>query len=199
MLRGGINQVSDEELITRSRAAQDQHERNAVIEELFQRHYHRVALWCVRWTGDGQKAQDLAQEIFLKVHCNLNSFHGNSKFTTWLYTVSRNHCVNSDLASRSGECVELDEILSATLQSRDLNPEEQFVLQSKLAVAKELIDRHLDETERQVLLLHYVEGFSLRMVGRLLKLTNTSGAKAYIVSGHRKLKVAVERLKARVG
>lgn len=193
-----MNQISDEELIARSRAALDQHERNAVIEELFHRHYQRVALWCVRWTGDGQKAQDLAQEIFLKVHRNLDSFHGDSKFTTWLYTVSRNHCINSDMASRSRECVELDEVLSSTLRSREPNPEEQFVFERKLATAKELIDRHLDETERQVLLLHYVEGLSLRMVSRLLKLTNTSGAKAYIVSGHRKLKVAMERLKASV-
>jgi RNA polymerase sigma-70 factor (ECF subfamily) len=193
-----MREETDEELIARSRTAATEDVRNNIIEELFGRHYRRVALWCIRWTGDREAAQDLAQEIFLKVHRNLDSFQGGSRFTTWLYTVSKNHCINSGMSSRLRECVELDEVLSATLQSADPNPEQQLSSLRQVALARELVDRCLDDTERRVLLLHYVEGWSLPMVSRALKLTNPSGAKAYIVSGHRKLKSAVERLKSNV-
>ena len=192
-----MNQGTDEELIARSRAASGPEERNEAVEQLFERHYQRVALWCLRWKGDREEAQDLAQEIFLKVHRSLDSFQGGSKFTTWLYTICRNHCINAGVAARSRECVELDDALSATLQSDDPDPEEQLSTRRRWEAARELIERHLDEMERRVLLLHFVEGWSLPMVSRALNLTNPSGAKAYMVSGQRKLKSAVERWKPR--
>lgn len=189
--------MTDEDLIGRARAPSSEEDRRASVEALFERHYSRVALWCLRWTGNREEAKDLAQDVFMKVYRNLDSFQGGSKFTTWLYTVCRNHCINAGMASRSRECVELDEALKATLASREPGPEEQLVAQRKLNEARELVERNLDETERQVLMLHYVEGLSLPMVTRALNLTNASGAKAHIVSGNRKLKLAVERWKAR--
>lgn len=192
-----MHQATDEELIAEARAARNPADRNAIVEQLFERHYRRVALWCLRWTRNRDDAQDLAQEIFLKVYRNLDSFQGSSKFTTWLFTVCRNHCINSATTARSRECAELDEILTATLPSVEPDPEQQLFTRRHWAAARELMDQHLDETERHVLLLHYAEGLSLPMVTRVLNLTNASGAKAYIVSSHRKLKAAVERWKAR--
>lgn len=188
---------TDEDLIARSRVASGLEERNRIIEQLFERHYSRVAVWCLRWTGNRDEAQDLAQEIFLKVHRSLDSFQGGSKFSTWLYMVCRNHCFNANAASRGKESLELDDALSATLSSSDPNPEQAFAANARWLGAKEMMERHLDETERKVLLLHYVEGWSLPMVSRSLQLTNASGAKAYIVSGMRKLKSAADRWKAK--
>lgn len=189
---------SDEELIEQARAASDIEARNRIIEELFQRHYRRVALWCLRWAGHYDQAEDLAQDIFLKVHRSLHLFQGQSKFTTWLYMVCRNHCINAGTASRSKECVEIDDALASTLAAGDPNPEEEIATQRRWATARDLIDHNLDETERKVFLLHHVEGWSLPMVSRALQLTNASGAKAYLVSAQRKLKTAVARWKARV-
>ena len=186
-----------EDLIARSRVASGLEERNRIIEQLFERHYSRVSEWCLRWTGNREEAQDLAQEIFLKVHRSLDSFQGGSKFSTWLYMVCRTHCSNATAASRGKESLELADALSATLSSSDPNPEQAFAANARWLGAKEMMERHLDETERKVLLLHYVEGWSLPMVSRSLQLTNASGAKAYIVSGMRKLKSAADRWKAK--
>lgn len=187
---------TDEELIASWRSAQSENQRNKLVGQLFERHYRRVALWCLRWSGDREQAKDLTQDIFLKVHRSLDTFQGGSKFTTWLYTISRNHCINAGMASRSQECVELDEVLYGVLQSPEPSPEQQLASGRQMAHARELLDRHLDQTERQVLLLHYVEGWTLPAVTRALKLTNASGAKAFMISGHRKLKTAVDRWRA---
>jgi hypothetical protein len=57
------------------------------IDELFRRHHRRVALWCLRLAGERETAADWAQEVFLIAYKNLGSFRGESKFSTWLYTI----------------------------------------------------------------------------------------------------------------
>ncbi|MBL8213703.1 MAG: sigma-70 family RNA polymerase sigma factor [Bryobacterales bacterium] len=190
---------SDEDLIEQARAATSMEERNALTEQLFERHYRRVALWCLRWCGSREQAEDLAQEIFLKVHRNLASFQRQSKFTTWLFMVCRNHCINSGMAARSSEAVELDQDLMSTLAAAGPDPEQSLAQAKRRELALELIHRNLDPTEREVFVLHHVEGWSLPMVSRALQLNNASGAKAYLVSAQRKLKTAVARWRARTG
>src|SRR6516162_9464645 len=91
--------LSDEELVNRYRAVADP-QRGEFIDQLFERHRTRVAAWCYRMTGDVDSATDLAQEVFLKAFQNLESFRGQSKFTTWLYSIARNHCMDA-LKSRA--------------------------------------------------------------------------------------------------
>ena len=41
-----------------------------------------------------EEGEDAAQEVLVKAYRNINSFEGNSKFSTWLYTIAKNHCLN---------------------------------------------------------------------------------------------------------
>jgi hypothetical protein len=56
----------------------------------------------------------------------------------------------------------------------------------------------LTPVEAQVMMLHFGEDMPLATISRLLKMENASGAKAYVVSAKRKLKVAVDRWTARM-
>jgi RNA polymerase sigma factor (sigma-70 family) len=49
-------------------------------------------------TGARQAAADLVQEVFLKAYRHMESFRGDSKFTTWLHTMARNHCLDARVA-----------------------------------------------------------------------------------------------------
>jgi DNA-directed RNA polymerase specialized sigma24 family protein len=51
-----------------------------VANDLFARHYERMARWCYRFTGDRESAAYLAQNVFLKAHRNLDTFRGISQF-----------------------------------------------------------------------------------------------------------------------
>ena len=57
---------------------------------LYQLHNKRVYSVCLRMTKDVAEAEDLAQEAFMQVFRNLNSFRGNSAFATWLYRIAVN-------------------------------------------------------------------------------------------------------------
>lgn len=43
---------------------------------------------------DKDEAEDAAQEVFLKIYKNISTFEGGSKFSTWLYSIMKNHCLN---------------------------------------------------------------------------------------------------------
>ena len=71
---------SDEALFEEWRKRTDA-DRDALIDELFGRHYERVARWCLRFAGDREQAADLAQDVFLKAYRHLDSFRGASRST----------------------------------------------------------------------------------------------------------------------
>jgi hypothetical protein len=90
-----LEQFSVEELVAQARALAGSQEGDRLANELFRRHYSQVACWCLRTTGDRELAADLAQEIFVRAHQHLKSFQGQSKFSTWLYSIARNQCMNA--------------------------------------------------------------------------------------------------------
>jgi RNA polymerase sigma-70 factor, ECF subfamily len=181
--------LTDEQLIAEAR--RDPGAAARVLEELFERHYARVALWCLRFTGDRDRAADLTQDIFLKVRNSLQSFQGEAKFTTWLYTVCRNHCFNDWKTRRNpAEAVPADEWDRWMSDTPDHDA--RIEREQRMAVAEEWLAR-LEPLERQAFTLHYAEEIPLDSITRLLALTNASGAKAYIVSARRKLSESVRR------
>ena len=188
--------LSDEELIDRYRAVGGP-QREEFLNQLFQRHHTRVAAWCYRMTGDVDSAADLAQEVFLKAFQNLDSFRGQSKFTTWLYSIARNRCMDA-LRSRAatplsaGEAVleRVEDVRAGELLSSMERREAEETV-------RQFIRETLDETEATVMTLHYVHELPLDAVTRTLKLMNTSGAKAYVVSARRKLARAFHEWKER--
>jgi len=188
-----FGELSDEELLTVSRKESGS-ERDAAVNELFSRHYERVARWCLRFTGDRDSAADLAQDVFLKAHRHLGSFQGTSRFSTWLYAIVRNESLNRLHASSP---VMEDEEVLADVAALEAGPEELAERRHRGNRLREFLLTTLDQTERAVFTLHFGDEMPLDAITRLLGLDNNSGAKAYIVSAKRKLAKAAKRLRAR--
>jgi len=80
---------SDEELMARYREGS----RDA-FEELFSRHHRRVIRFCYRMTGDRSRAEEAAQEVFLRIARAAPTYHPTAKFTTWMFTIARRTTLN---------------------------------------------------------------------------------------------------------
>jgi len=186
-----MERFTDEELVERCQAAEGSAAREPFLNALFQRHHTKIASWCYYITGDVNSAVDLAQEVCVKAFQGIHTFRRGAKFTTWLYSITRNHCLD-ELRSkkrRVEETAELpDEIEDWGLESADSAIERN----QSGELMRKLMRESLDETETKVMTLHYVHELPLESVSRMLKLTNVSGAKAYVVSARRKLKRAHE-------
>jgi RNA polymerase sigma-70 factor, ECF subfamily len=64
------------------------------FQNMYETYYQLVHRVCYRYTKNREEADDLAQEIFLKVHGSFAGFEGNSQPSTWLYRVATNHCLD---------------------------------------------------------------------------------------------------------
>jgi RNA polymerase sigma-70 factor (ECF subfamily) len=181
--------LSDEMLLYALRVASEQKTIDRLFEEIFDRYHARVVNWCYAVARNRDAALDLAQEVFLKVFRSLNAFRGDSRMSTWIYVITRNHCLNS-LRKR-----EVDPIGCAA--QIPLTVEGENGLDAHLALEKaesfeniyRTISSILTPMEARVLWLHFACDLTLASITRQLLLSNRSGAKAFIVSAKRKLKL----------
>jgi RNA polymerase sigma-70 factor (ECF subfamily) len=182
---------SDESLVFLLCNAVDQQTVDDLFNELFRRYQHRVSAWCGRLTRNPERVPDLVQEVFLRAYRRLHTYRGDSRFSTWLYVITRNHCLNA-LKKRGTEPAESSEAMPFDLPDPDGH-------QIHLAIEKDqsfrsmwrLIYDTLTPTEARVMALHYGHGLSFAVITRQMMLSNPSGAKAYIVNARRKLKAVL--------
>lgn len=141
---------------------------------LLARHGSGVLRFIIRMTGaEKPQAEDLLQEIFMKVIERRRNYDPGQKFSTWLYSIARNHCIDFLRTESYRRHSSLDAPLSMEeeggavvidfIRSDEKDQEERaFDLE-----VKELIDigvRGLKEEFREVFLLREVEGLSLEEI-----------------------------------
>lgn len=184
----------DEELIARHQEEKASAQPLSSFGELFERHNKHVVAWACRMSGNYELAHDLAQDVFMKVLTRLDDFRAESRFTTWLYTVTRN-CYRDYLKARSSRPYEVGDAALQTAAPVTMNDGEiELEMQrTRKLVVKLLRDAKLDRIEIRAAKMHYCEEMSLDQVTTALGLTNASGAKAPIVSARRKLRAAAAR------
>jgi len=186
--------LSDEELIAEYNLAPASDRSRQLLDELFHRHRGRVIAWCYRLTGNRDLAPDLAQDVFVKAYSSLDTFRRDSKFTTWLYVIARNRC-RDEARARATRRREVPEDNIVDIPSELNEALAALAAGDARHMVRMLMDDVLDETEKRVMALHYGHDMRLDAITTALGLTNTSGAKAYIVSAKRKLNAAVTRWK----
>jgi RNA polymerase sigma-70 factor (ECF subfamily) len=187
-----MDALSDEELVAQYRLAPASDRSRQLLDELFRRQRARVIAWCYRLTGDSSLAPDLAQDVFVRAYSSLDMFRRDSKFTTWLYAIARNRCRDEHRA-RATRPREAPEDAMVDVPSDRNDALAALEARDARTVVRTMMDEVLDETEKRVMTLHYGHDMRIDAITTALALTNTSGAKAYIVSAKRKLNAAVKR------
>jgi len=104
----------------------------AAWEEIVQRYHRRIYNVCYRFAGDAENAQDLTQEVFIKMYRTLNTYDsGKGAFMTWVTTITRNLLVDHFRKSKGDRITDsLDSVSSEHEDSQPLS--EQIADQSLL-------------------------------------------------------------------
>jgi RNA polymerase sigma factor (sigma-70 family) len=168
------------------------------VAVLFERYHRHVVAWACRITGSYELARDLAQEVFIKASGGIETFRGDAQVTTWLYTITRN-CCRDYLRKRASRPREVDERALAAAPPVIENAALRWLEAQHAAILVRglMQDAKLDPTEARAFRLHCGSGVPLQVVTRRLGLTNTSGARACLVSARRKLRRSAERWQRR--
>lgn len=183
--------VPDEELLRIVRSGGDVERRRAAATELVTRYRDSVYLWCFRYTRDVERSLDLSQDVLASVWERIETFEGRAKFSSWIYAVTRNRCID---ASRHVSYL-LDEEAVANAADRAPLPDAALYDEHDEQWLLHTIRSELEPDEQQAIWLRCVERMGIDDVTRVMKLENASGARTVLQRARKKLRAALERRK----
>ncbi|MGE0710710.1 MAG: sigma-70 family RNA polymerase sigma factor [Planctomycetota bacterium] len=159
-------EASDHELLERYRRGDAR-----AMDVLVDRHAATVYAFVFRFHGDPTLAEDLTQEVWLKVIRHAGSFEGRSRFTTWVYRIARNVCLDHlrhrqrhpDLARSEGDPFALEELEAGGAPPLERASRKELAAQVADAVAS------LPERQREVFLLREQQELTFTEIADVLE------------------------------
>lgn len=144
------------------------------FDELVTRYQSRLLNFVFRTIGDREKAEDLVQEVFVRVYRHLQRFDRSKKFSTWIYTIASNLAKN-ELRNRSRNPLILFQTIRKTWQDDDrplqfedhsARPDDLFRKRHLRALVEQSVDQ-LPEHHKQVFVLRELEGKSYEEIAEI--------------------------------
>ncbi len=150
---------------------------SAIIEEgkselfsiLYDRYADKVYRKCISFAHDRDIAQDMVQDVLLKVFTQLNKFKGKSRFSTWLYAITYNFCVEHYRKSGRMPTVDIDE--GPDLAEIDENEDELLAMRApKLNYALDQVSPE----EKMLLLMKYQDDIPISEIMDSLSISESA-------------------------
>jgi RNA polymerase sigma-70 factor (ECF subfamily) len=144
--------------------------------------YHRPMIhFLYRMVGNQAVAEELAQEVFLRVYRARSSYRAEARFTTWLYRIATNLAVNharDTRHERNAQTIYLDQPDPETGTTPDVADDEptaeQQLMRDERMAAIRLHVMALPERQRMAVLMHKYQGMDYRQIGEVLKLSESA-------------------------
>ena len=133
-----------------------------LFKVLYERYIFKVFNTCLSFLNNNQEAEDICQDIFLKLLDKIHTFKGASKFSTWLYSFTYNHCVNyfhrNKVKKFEKNTSNIEQICNEVIAQSSDEDLVQMIKLEKLNEALELIPFE----DKQILILKYQEFKSVK-------------------------------------
>jgi RNA polymerase sigma factor (sigma-70 family) len=155
--------------------------------ELLGRYRQTVYVWCYRYVKDHERAMDMSQDVLLQAYERLDQFEGRSAFSSWLFVIARNRCLNEMRREHWADGEEPDLLPDERVRFDELLDEE-----SRGARLLTLMNEVLDPVERKAVWLRYTERMPVEAITAMLNLDGRSGARGLLQRARRKLRAAIE-------
>lgn len=174
----------------------------ALLDELIVRYQHRLLRYLLFLCGERALAEDLFQEVWMRVLTRGTQFNGKARFETWLFTIARNLLIDlrrKRTMSSLDELIEVggenDRPVSIEIIDNDPTPFERFSsLENRERVAEALLE--LDALHREVLVLRFHEEMSLEEIAKVTH-APLSTVKSRLYRGLAMIRPRLARLTAR--
>jgi RNA polymerase sigma-70 factor (ECF subfamily) len=169
------------------------------FEQLVEQYQHRLVAVMHHLVGNAEEAEDLAQEVFLRVYRARKKYRPRAKFSTWLFTIANNLALNSLRSRQRKPSVSLNLRDSGPLGPR---PAEQLVhdrggqptqrlQQEELAALIRTALEGLNERQRMAVVLNKFEDMSYEEIAQVMKLT-TKAVKSLLSRARDNLRLALQ-------
>jgi RNA polymerase sigma-70 factor (ECF subfamily) len=167
---------SDAEIMLQVKAGDD-----SAFEYLVQKYRRPMVSFMFRMAHNNAAAEDLAQEVFLRVYRSRGSYEASAKFTTWLYRIATNLAVNHARDTRherpenTVSLDEPDEESGRTLDLPDHSPsaEQNIVQRERVAAIRQRVQA-LPERQRMAVVMHKYQQMEYRQIADVLQLSESA-------------------------
>ncbi len=168
--------LTDAEVMLRAGTGDD-----GAFNFLVEKYRRPMVSFMYRMTHSQHIAEELAQEVFLRVYRSRASYAAEAKFTTWLYRIATNLAVNharDTRNERTAPTVNLDEPDSETGTTPDvadatMNVEERMLREERMAAIRQHV-MELPERQRMAVLMHKYQGMDYKQIAEVLKLSESA-------------------------
>ncbi|MFH1437242.1 MAG: RNA polymerase sigma factor [Pseudomonadota bacterium] len=139
------------------------------FKQIYQKYHGMVARLAYNITGNQQDLEDIIQETFLQVHRSLKSFHGDSKFSTWLYRLAINVSMQYVRQHKKTAKVTYPTDDFGRYADDAPSPEDDMHRAEKRKIIMDALEK-LSEKKRMVFILHELHGVEAGEIARILKI-----------------------------
>lgn len=149
----------------------------AAFEELMRKYFPRVLNFIYRFVGSREIAEDLTQEVFIRVYQNARQYDPKAKLQTWLFTIAKNLSLN-ELRRHRNKMVSLDSHLQTPESSmprqvedaRSVGADQAVIQEEKSAAVRQAIQT-LPENQRMAVILRRYEQLSYEEIAQAMRLS----------------------------
>ena len=155
------SKTTDEDLVSTYLRTQN----TAYFNLLYKRYSGKVYGKCLSILKSEARAEDATQEVFMKVLLNLSKFSGKSRFSTWLYSITYNFCIDTIRREKKNPTFSVDEI-HETYDTVD-EVDDQFLLETSVKRLGIVLNQ-MKAGDKAILLMKYQDGMSIKDIGAIL-------------------------------
>ena len=144
------------------------------FEQLIDSHQKRIFNIAYRMLGNLEDANDVTQEALVKAYCGIKNFKGESSFSTWLYIIVNNACIDFIRKNRKTNIIYLDReyeneegSYKVQLGNDEDTPEQLFEKKEVQRLVHESI-KELGHDHRKIIILRDIEHFSYKEIAQIL-------------------------------
>ena len=167
----------------------------AAFAELLNRNLGRVHGVIRRYLGRTADADDLAQEVFIRVYRSRARYAPSARFTTWLYRITANLCMNyiRDRKRKPALSLDANPDIPTDLRDDEARAPDDLLLEEERALAVRAAVDQLPDSQRMAVILYRFEGLSYRALGEVLELS-VPAVKSLLFRARENLKEALRSL-----
>ncbi|PWK19053.1 RNA polymerase sigma factor [Xanthomarina spongicola] len=173
-------QLTDEELV--SQIVKD--ENTLLFGILYDRYIHIIYNKCYGFSKSEHEAEDITQDVFVKLYTKLSMFRGESKFSTWLYAFTYNFCVNY-INRNTAKKIEKNSVNSEQYDHLLIDTDDYNLFQLKVKKLQKAL-KLINPEDKMILLLKYQDDLTIKDLEVVLEI------------GESAVKMRLKRAKAKI-
>jgi len=153
--------VSDEELVKLYLESQNV----AYFNLLYKRYSGKIFGKCLSLLKNEDEAEDAMQDVMMKILLNMSKFGGKSRFSTWIYSITYNYCIDFLRRKKKDRSVYVEDFVDGLDVEEEVN--DAFLLQMKVDRLKVILEE-IPTGDKTILLMKYQDEMSIREIGHIL-------------------------------